>query len=68
LVSWFYLLLQPAFLPQGAGFADLFHSVPLAAAGLLIGKQIGAACWSLNCCSKMPNVELYVSMEPLVVA
>lgn len=31
---------------KGAGFAELFHSVPLGiAAGLFIGKQIGRASW-----------------------
>ena len=45
---------------KGAGFAELFHSVPLGiAAGLFIGKQIGVmfACWLIFKLgiSKMPN-------------
>ncbi len=45
---------------KGAGFAELFHSVPLGiAAGLFIGKQIGVmlACWIIFKLgiSKMPN-------------
>lgn len=45
---------------KGAGFAELFHSVPLGiAAGLFIGKQIGVmlACWLIFKLgiSKMPS-------------
>lgn len=45
---------------EGAGFAELFHSVPLGiAAGLFVGKQIGVmlACWLIFKLgiSKMPS-------------